>query len=328
MPKGFNHLTQDKRYQIAALKANGLSAQTIANYLKVHKTTILRELAKNTEADGSYDPIKAQQKADERKNKSVGSPKKIVGLLKERIISDLKQYWSPEQIAGRLRSEGTIISHESIYQFIWADKKSGGTLYKYLRHCGKKYNKRSGKNAGRGLIPARIDISQRPKEVEQKARIGDWEGDTIVGANHEGALLTLVDKCSKLTKIAHLPQKKSELVLAHTCSLLKELNTTVHSITFDNGKEFASHLAITKELGAQCYFATPYHSWERGLNEHTNGLIRQFLPKGTSLKDVSWEIIKFIEDTLNNRPRKALNYKTPNEVFFALRDKSPVAFAA
>ena len=329
MAKGYHHLTQDERSRLAALVAAKISMRKIADLLNMHHSTLSRELADNKDGQGHYDPIAAHKKAQQRKSRSChGKPRKIAGALQERIIVHLKEHWSPEQIAGRLKLEGIFISHESIYQFVWADKKAGGTLCSYLRHSGKKYQKRSGKTAGRGLIPRRVDISQRPKIVEEKARLGDWEGDTIIGAAHQGALLTLVDRHSKLVKIAHLPEKTAELVLHQACALLRSLDTPVLSITFDNGKEFAAHEKISEELATSCFFARPYHSWERGLNEHTNGLIRQYLPKKTSLKEVSLEQIKFIEDILNNRPRKILNYKTPNEVFFALRAQSPVAVAA
>ena len=326
MTRAFSHLTQNQRSQLAALRATKISLIKIAKILQVHTTTISRELARYTNAQGVYDPIAAHQQAQRKKSVSSG-PYKLVGELKNRVISHLQEQWSPEQIAGRLRLEGIIMSHEAIYQFIWADKKTGGLLYKNLRHSGKTDKKRSGKNAGRGLIPGRIDISQRPQEVELKSRCGDWEGDTIVGSRHQGALLTLVDRHSKLTKMAHLSEKKAEPVLHHTCHLMQDLGVPVLSITFDNGKEFAAHQSISALLSTTCYFARPYHSWERGLNEHTNGLIRQYLPKKSSLKEISLAQIKFIEDRLNNRPRKALNYKTPNEVFFAFRDDAPVAIA-
>ena len=231
------------------------------------------------------------------------------------IEDKLREKWSPEQISGRLKNENILISHERIYQHIWADKKRGGLLYKHLRHSGRKYNKRSSGKAGRGCIPHRVDIKDRPSIVETKSRIGDIEGDLIIGAEHQGALLTYVDRHSKFTKITKLPNKTAEAVRVGTEKSLSLMAPFIHTITFDNGKEFAGHLDLSKLLQAQCFFATPYHSWERGLNEHTNGLIRQYFPKKSNLRILSDEQIQFVEDALNDRPRRVLNYLTPREVF-------------
>jgi len=185
-----------------------------------------------------------------------------------------------------------------------------------LRHSGKKYNKRSSVAAGRGHIPNRVDIDERPKIVEQKTRIGDWEGDTIIGAKHQGAIVSLVDRCSKFTVLKKIDRKTAELVTKAAVEKLGGLSLLllVITITLDNGKEFADHVTIADKLGAKVYFAKPYHAWERGLNEYTNGLIRQYLPKSTDFTQVSDEMVQEIEDKLNNRPRKILGYKTPMEV--------------
>lgn len=175
---------------------------------------------------------------------------------------------------------------------IWADKKSGGDLYKHLRHRGK-YHKRSSGKAARGCIPGRVDISERSKIVERKSRIGDWEGDTIIGAKNQGAILSLVDRCSKFTQLKSIERKNSSLVFKATVEKMSELPHPVHTITFVNGKEFAQHGNIAIALNVLCYFTTPYHAWERGLNEHTNGLVRQYLPKSTDLRKVSDELLPF-----------------------------------
>ena len=175
------------------------------------------------------------------------------------------------------------ISHERIYQHVWRDKRRGGDLWKNLRHNGKKYNKRKGVPAGRGCIPNRVDIAQRPAIVDQKTRIGDWEIDTIIGAGHRGVLVTAVERMSKYTLIAVVANKSSLLVTQALIQRLAVFTGKVLTITADNGKEFAGHAELAATLVANVYFATPYHSWERGLNEHTNGLIRQYFPKGIAL---------------------------------------------
>lgn len=237
--------------------------------------------------------------------------------LIEVIEETLKLQWSPEQISGRLKKiyGKKAVSHEMIYRYIWKNKKCGGALYKNLRHNGKKYNKRGSKKAGRGCIPNRIDIEQRPLIVEEKSRIGDWEVDTIIGKEHKGAIVSIVDRHSKLTMLAKVPRKTACDVEVALTTRLSEVQDFVFTITADNGKEFANHVAISKKLNAAFYFARPYHSWERGLNEHTNGLVRQYIPKSAHFDTVSKEDLQNVEDLLNNRPRKILQFLTPIEVF-------------
>ena len=315
---GYHHLTQHERCQISVLKESDFSITQISQKLKINKSSVSRELKRNRFLR-SYDPEEAQKLASQRRSKASQHPKKMTPMLLSFIEADLKNFWSPEQISGRLKLErGPSISHESIYCYIWKDKKNGGTLWENLRHKAKKYNRRKGKTAGRGLIPNRIDIDQRPKIVEEKSRIGDWEGDTIEGANHKGAILSLVDRKSKYTFLRPLKRRQAEAVLLSVSSLKNKMSQggQIHTFTWDNGKEFAKHIQITKRTGALCYFAKPYHSWERGLNEHTNGLVRQFLPKGTKFTNLEKKDVIIIEKFLNNRPRKVLDYRTPKEVFF------------
>ena len=239
-------------------------------------------------------------------------------LIREIEEKLTREQWSPEQISGWLKKEGRrFVSPERIYQHIWKDKRNGGSLWRYLRHNGKKYNKRKGKNSGRGLIPGRVDISERPAIAAEKSRIGDWEGDTVIGRGQKGAIMTHVDRKSKYTKLAILPDKSSASVQSACDASLLPIAHKIETITYDNGKEFAGHAGIAAKLEAKIYFAKPYHSWERGLNEHTNGLVRQYFPKGSDFSTLTQADVQWVEDKLNSRPRKALGYKTPSEVFFA-----------
>lgn len=294
-----------------------MSKSDCAKQIGVHRSSITRELKRNTGERG-YRFGQAQAKADARRQKAAQVRRKMTPALKARIEADLtERQWSPEQIAGRLRLEGgPSVSHERIYQHIRTDKKAGGTLWKHLRHRGKPYNVgKKGKTAGRGLIPGRVDIDQRPSVVEEKSRIGDWEGDTIVGKARKGAIASHVERFSKLTKLSLLPSRAAEGVV-HACrSDLMPLSDFVLTITYDNGKEFAKHQEISTLLDAQVYFAKPYHSWERGLNEHTNRLVRQYFPKGTDFATLTHADVQAVEDKLNNRPRKAIGFRTPLEVF-------------
>lgn len=312
--KGYHHVTRDLRCQIYALKSNKSSLRSIAKQIGVHVSTVSREIKRNSGKRG-YRYQQADQYSIDKRSSASRCFKKMTPELQLSIQENISQGWSPEQISGRFRLKGTSISHERIYQLIWSDKREGGLLYKHLRHHGKRYNKRSGKKAGRGLIPNRVDISERPLIVEDKSRMGDFEGDTIIGANHKGAIVSYVDRHSKYTLLKKILRKQACAVNQATLEKMKDLPHPVHTITYDNGKEFSGHQIIAKELNATCYFATPYHSWERGLNEHTNGLVRQYLPKSTNFSNVTDDMIQRIEDCLNHRPRKALNYKTPFEIF-------------
>lgn len=316
MPKGYHHVTREVRSQIYALKATGNSLRKIAKVVERDVSTISREINRNTGNKG-YRYKQADAKAVERRLNASRKPKKMTPELIERIEKHLCEDWSPDQISGRLKREGVDISHESIYQHVWKDKRSGGKLYEHLRHHGKKYNKRSSGKAGRGCIPNRIDISERPAIVETKSRIGDWEGDTIIGANHQGAIVSHVDRHSKFTLLKKVQRKTADLVTYATVERLIDFPFPVLSITYDNGKEFSDHQVIGMVLNTTCYFAPPYQSWKRGLNEHTNGLVRQYIPKLTDFRQVSDQQVQFIEDRLNNRPRKILQYKTPLEVIVA-----------
>jgi len=317
MPEGYLHLTYEQRCQIYALLQSAHSQADIARQLGVTRSTVSRELARNAGARG-YRFKQAHAKASQRRQQASNRPRKMtpdVVALIERIMT--QEQWSPEQIAGRLAKEGIVsIRHETIYRHVWEDRKDGGNLYLHLRHNGKKYNKRKSRNSGRGLIQGRVDIDQRPAIVAAKNRIGDWEADTIIGAKHKGAVMSHVERKSKYTKLAKLPDKTANSVVKASRRVLLPLAHRVETITYDNGKEFAAHAEIASSLGALSFFAKPYHAWERGLNEHTNGLVRQYFQKGSDLSILSHADVQRVEDKLNSRPRKILGYKTPHEVFF------------
>ena len=318
MPKGYHHLTYDQRCQIYALKKSGMSQNQIAKQIDATQSTISKELKRNS-GQKNYRYKQAHAKAYERRYVANSGTKKLTNQLLFKVEKMLATKMSPEQISGRLlKNENIQISHESIYQHIWKDKKSGGKLYLNLRQQGKKRNKRGEKKAGRGLIPDRIGIELRPAIVDLKVRIGDWEGDTIVGKDHRGAIVSMVERKTKLVRLYLLQSATAQATAEATNAILKPLKKHVKTITTDNGKEFAAHKKIAKTLNAEFYFARPYHSWERGLNENTNGLVRQFFPKGTDFTKLTHEEVRNVEKNLNNRPRKLLQFRTPNEKFLHL----------
>ena len=322
MPKGYHHLTYDQRCQIYALKKSGLSVPEISTQIGVNRSTTYRELKRNSGSRG-YRFKQANTLAVARKQRaSLTSNRKLTPNRVQAIEELLTLYqWSPEQISGYLKGETDFsISHESIYQHIWKDKRKGGSLYRHLRHKAKKYNKRGAQGAGRGLIPNRVDIEERPEIVEDKARLGDWEIDTLIGKEHIWAIVSMVDRRSKFTKLALVKDKRAVTVGEALCGRLLPFKDRVLTLTADNGKEFAGHEKIASTLGADVYFAKPYHSWERGLNEHTNGLVRQYFPKGTRFDTLTDEDVQKVEDLLNHRPRKVLGFKMPVEVFAQTTD--------
>jgi IS30 family transposase len=314
--KKYKQLTQEQRYQIYALRKEGLSQGDIARNLEVDKSTISREIKRNTGHKG-YRAKQAHEKATQRhikKPKAIRLTEAIKGLIEEQLCSVES---SPEQISGWLKVKHQLsISHETIYQYLIANRAQGGELYLHLRHKHKKYRKRYGSTDRRGQITGRVSIDERPSIVGEKIRIGDFEGDLIIGKNHQGALATLVDRHSKFSLIAKVPNKSANNASEVIIDMLHPIKEHLHTITFDNGKEFAYHQFIADTLAVNVYFAHPYHSWERGLNEHTNGLIRQYFPKGSSLEDVTAEQVMAVQDKLNHRPRKILGFKTPFEVFY------------
>jgi IS30 family transposase len=320
--RGYTQLTQEERYQIYILKKAEYSQTQIAELLERDKSTISRELRRNRGLKG-YRPRQAHNLALRRRydkaQPRIGNP---VWQLVEALIRD---EWSPEQIVGRVEMEqGVSISHEWIYQHVYTDKRSGGNLYRFLR-CQKVRRKRYGLYSRRGTIPNQISIDERPAIVDAKRRFGDWEGDTVIGKSHRGALVTLVERKSLYTVIRSVIHKTAAAVRAAVVDGLAPYIDRVHTITYDNGREFTDHEGMASDLETRIYFAHPYASWERGLNENTNGLIRQYFPKDRDLRTVTTREIEKAMDKLNHRPRKSLGYRTPYEVFFNTRTSLTVA---
>ena len=314
----YTHLTQAERYQIHALRRQNISLACIAAELQRDRSTISRELKRNAGPSG-YKPALAHKQArarqSERRNARCFSAEQW-----RHVQAYLRLYLSPQQCSGRLKLEDAItISPESIYQHAYRDKAQGGDLVSYLR-CQKVRRKRyaSGRER-RGVLKNRIGIEQRPAVVDKRSRIGDWEGDTVIGEGHQGVLVTLVERKSRYTLACRLGSRHSRLVTAAVIELLRPHKAQCKTLTFDNGKEFAEHEFIARCLQAKVYFAHPYCSWERGLNENHNGLLRQFFPKNTNLLKVSQDEVNEAVYRLNHRPRKCLGYRTPHEVFYSLK---------
>lgn len=312
----YKQLACEQRYQIYALMKEGHNQTQIAANLACHKSTISRELRRNRGLKG-YRPYQADELAYDRQCAAYRS--RIAWETWQEVERLLRQQWSPEQIAGRLKLEQQpTVSHECIYLYVYAEKRRGGTLHRHLR-SQKKQRKRYSGYLRRGQIPNRTSIDQRPQIVASKGRFGDWEADTIVGARHKGGILSAVERKSKLTRLRKLATKGAAEMKDNTIELLSPLAAKVHTITVDNGKEFCEHELIAAGLQARIYFAHPYASWERGLNENTNGLVRQYFPKKYDFARFTNADLQRVEDLLNNRPRKTLGYRTPNEVFFKQR---------
>lgn len=311
MTNTYEQLTYEQRCQISVLMKRNYSQREIAISVGTSQGTISRELARNTGQKG-YRHKQAQEKCNERRM-AAAKPTKMTPQMIDVIDSKVRIEWSPEQISGWfLEEHEDFISHESIYRYIRADKRAGGDLYTHLRRKGKKYDKRRNGKSTRGQIKNRISIDERPDVVDDKTRIGDWEIDTVIGKGHSGALVTIVERVTKYAVSAQVNSKSAADVTAATIALLEPFKDVVHTITADNGKEFAYHEEMAASLSADVYFAHPYCSWERGLNENTNGLLRQYFPKNTDLKTVTQDEVNKATSRLNSRPRKDLEFKTPD----------------
>lgn len=311
----YKQLTHEERYQISALLKAGHNQTEIAMILERHKSTISREISRNTGLRG-YRPKQAQRLTEERRYLKAQS--RISLSLWNNIRKLIREDWSPEQISLWLKSEkGIAISHEWIYQYIVQDKQYGGSLYCHLR-CQKQRRKRYGSYNRRGQLIGRVSIDERPEIVDSRSRIGDWELDTIIGKNHQQAIVSLTERKSRFTLIQKVKRKTAQCVTDAIVNLLAPFSDQVHTLTSDNGKEFADHKSIADKLKAKFFFAHPYASWERGLNENTNGLIRQYFPKKRNFKTITQKEINQVMDKLNNRPRKCLGIKTPNQVFLGI----------
>ena len=304
----YKHLSQIERYQIYSLIKANQSITQIAAQLGRHKSTISRELSRNEGLRG-YRPKQACELALARSQGSRNAQQVDTWVKREADVL-LGLQWSPEQIAGKLP-----VSHETLYLHVYADKAKGGKLWKNLR-CQKQKRKRyAGGHDRRGQIPNRRPLNERPAHVEDRKQVGHWEGDTVIGANHKQAIVTLVERKSGYAVIAKVENKTADLVSAAIVNRLKQFGSKVKTLTFDNGKEFCSHAKIDEALGSTSFFARPFASWERGSNENFNGLLRQYVPKKRSMESITDEEIRMIENRLNNRPRKRLGFRTPSEVF-------------
>ena len=324
--KRYTHLTRDQRYQIANGLRQGYSQQIIADIVGVNKSTISREIRRNGASRGrvrrrpvragDYRPIGAHKQAMARR---ASKARVRIGGADWRLIEWLLQEkWSPEQISLWLGENGRVsVSHEWIYRYIRKDKYHGGGLYKHLR-CRKRWKKRYGSKARRGSIPNRVSIEQRPAVVGQRVRIGDWELDTMYGKNNTATMLTMVERATRFVYIDILPNRTAPVVSAALVRNLAAIKHRVHTLTADNGSEFAGHEAVSSALQADFYFAHPYASWERGTNENTNGLIRQYFPRSYDFATIKTSQLKRVVNQINNRPRKCLGMKTPNQALFGI----------
>jgi IS30 family transposase len=317
MGQNYSQLTDSERNQFYALRKAKISMTDIAKQLSRSRTTLYNELSRNTGLRG-YRPKQAQQFTEIRRAQTV-QPLKMTPKVIVYIEDKLGLQWSPEQIANVMEADpdgpGIAVSHETIYRHVWYDKQANGELYRHLRQGHKIRRKRRGSKDSRGKIRNRVDIDLRPAVVETRKRLGDWEADLVCGTGASGYLVTLVERASRRVLIGYTKTKFADQVTDEILRLLK--NEIVETITFDNGKEFACHEKIAVELGCDCFFAKPYHSWERGANENTNGLIRQYFPKKTSFAYITADQIAFVQNRLNTRPRKCLDFKPPDVVYFS-----------
>lgn len=310
----YRQITSEQRYMLAALRTQGLHNAAIAVVLGCHRSTVGRELRRNCSvSDGRYRADKAQERANGRRSRSRRN-QQFTPEDFARVDALLEQRWSPEQIAGRLAFKQLLsISHETIYRHVWRDKRSGGKLYTHLRCAQKRRRKGYGHYDSRGRLAGKRHISERPPSVESRQEFGHWEIDTVMGRGSKDCILSLVERKTGLAIIGKLRSRTTAAVNARALSIIGPRRDLFESVTADNGTEFHDYAAIERRTQTTFYFATPYHSWERGTNENTNGLIRQYLPKGASMANLTQRQCNYIAHCLNTRPRKRLGYKTPLE---------------
>jgi len=315
----YEQLTQEERYQIYGLIKAGYNQKEISESIKRSPSSISRELNRNKGRKG-YRPKQAHNMAEQRR-KLAEKKIKITPTVKA-LIDTLLVTLTPEQIAGRIKLEtGLSLHHESIYRYIYQDKSAGGKLYKYLVRASKKYRKRYGTYDKRGQIVNRVSIEERPDVVDKKSRIGDWEGDTVIGKGRKNAFVTMVERKTLYLVVKRIESKHADITAGALIESMMPLKDSVLTITLDNGKEFAQHERVSEQLGADIYFAHPYSSWERGINENTNGLLRRYFPKGTDFMALSETEIEAAVYALNHRPRKTRGFKTPYELFTGQSEK-------
>lgn len=319
----YHHLTPIERGQIHALLNRGECRAAIARALGRNRSSIGRELARNGAPEKDYCPERAQKRYREMRKECVRTKRLDYPPLRHYLFVEGSRAWSPEQVAGRLRVDypydGRMhVSPETIYRTLYRDEKLGRVLIPQLRQARKTRRKKGmGKNSRNPFsIPNRVSIEQRPEEVQRRERYGDWEGDTVIGSNQRGVIATLVERKSLFLSATRVSSKHAEDVAHAITNALSPLpQHCLKTITFDNGTEFARHEKITHALGTPIYFAHPYSSNERARNENTNGLLRQYVPKGTSFENLTQQQLDTMVDELNNRPRKSLGYRTPYELF-------------
>jgi len=312
------HLTKEQRYEISTYLKCKKSKEFIAKALGVNKTTIYRELNRNSTKTGKYNPKFAHELSEERKER-LQLPRKFTSSIEKLVIKYIsEEQWSPEQITGYCKANNIpMVSFERIYQYVRKDKLNGGNLYKNMRHKLKHRKRPIGED--RIHIKNRVSIDERPRIVDLKERFGDWELDLIVGPNNKGAILTITERTTNFFMMNKLPYGKNSKELSKVLiEMLLPYKKYIYTITTDNGTEFADHETIAKRLDTDIFFAHPYSSWEKGLIEYTNKLIRQYISKKTNINTLNDKYIKEIQVKINKRPRKSLEYRSPKEIFYNL----------
>jgi len=310
-------LTSAERYMLAALRRQGLNQSEIARALGRHRSTVCREVSRNsTRADGRYRAFTAQERTNGRRSRSRRNQRFTPQDFT--VVDELLcRQWSPEQVSGHLGRLGHLcISHETIYRHIWRDKRAGGLLYTHLRGARKQRRKRYGSYDSRGRLAGKRPISERPPTVETRRQIGHWEIDTVMGAGSKDCIVTLVERKTGLLLIGKLKDRTTASLNGRVIGIIERHGGRFETITSDNGTEFHNYERIEERTKATFYFARPYHSWERGSNENANGLIRQYLPKGSSMAVLTQQHCNSIARKLNQRPRKRLGFKTPLECYY------------
>lgn len=318
----YKHLSQQERYTIAIYRKHGWSSSRIASELQRDPTTIRRELRRNRNGDDGFDAETAHRRARERQHQRSKQPWKMTDRMRRQIVTRLAWGDSPDVIAGRCKRNGVpMVSTEWIYALIYRDGAAGGSLWKYLERKHKRRLKRGRKGDGRGQIPNRTMIGERPPEVDARTETGHWEGDSLMGRRNASGLLSLIERRSRFVRL----RRPSDRTAEQTADRMIEVftNEVVLTITLDNGKEFADHERIAHQTASRVYFAEPYSPWQRGSIENINRLIRRFFPKGTDFTKVRDVDIAMVEHRLNNRPRKLLGYATPWEVYSGKANPPP-----
>ena len=321
------HITQLQRYAICCMLKQGYKQIEIAVAIGKDKTVVRKEIKRNSDKrNGVYKHELAQKKYAKRQ-KEKPKQKRFTKNIQQAIELLLRDDYSPEQVVGYLeKQDEKTVSIERIYQHIWQDKKNHGDLHTHLRRQGRRYRKRGASKDSRGVIRNRVSIDERPAIVEKRARFGDIEVDLIIGKNHNQAILTINDRASGMLKMKKIPSKQASVVTEAITTLLEDWKPYLHTITADNGKEFAGHQEVAESLSIDYFFAHPYHSWERGSNENLNGLIRQYFTKGSDFTNITEQRVKEVETKLNNRPRKRYKYQNPIFVMEQLLFNQKVAF--